>query len=63
MSKTTPNGLTTVGECIAYIESCGWLLKARARGYYFFYNANAAEGMRDKTFSLAELRDTYKTGW
>lgn len=57
------NKITPVGVCIAYIESCGWLLKSRARGYYYFRNENAPVGMRDMTFSLAELRETYKTGW
>lgn len=55
--------LTSVKVCIVYIESCGWKLRSRARGYYFFYNENAPIGMRDKTFSLKELRETYKTGW
>jgi len=55
--------LIPVEVCIAYIESCGWKLRSRTRGYYFFYNENAAVGMRDKTFSLKELRETYKTGW
>jgi hypothetical protein len=52
-----------VNECIRYIESCGWLLKQRARGYYYFRNENANEGQRDMTFSLAELREAYHNGW
>lgn len=57
------NNVTPVKECIAYIESCGWKLQGRARSYYYFRNEDAAEGMRDQTFSLKELRETYKTGW
>ncbi len=52
-----------VDECIRYIESCGWQLKTRSRGYYYFYNPNAAEFHRDMTFSLKELRETYHNGW
>ena len=52
-----------VDECIRYIESCGWKLKTRSRGYYYFYNPNAAEFQRDMTFSLKELRETYHNGW
>jgi len=59
----TPTGLTKVNVCVSYIESCGWLLKRRTKGFYYFWNENAAVGMRDKTFSLEELRETYKTGW
>jgi len=55
--------LIPVEVCIVYIESCGWKLRARARGYYSFYNELAPIGMRDKTFSLKGLRETYRTGW
>lgn len=52
-----------VGVSISYIESCGWMLKQRARGYYYFRNEKAIEGQRDMTFSLAELREAYLKGW
>lgn len=60
---TANSEVVKVGECIQYIESCGWKLKNRARGYYYFYNPNAHEGHRDMTFSLKELRETYHNGW
>ena len=59
----TKNHIEPVENCIRYIESCGWILKARARSYYYFRNENASEGMRDQSFSLRELRDTFKNGW
>lgn len=52
-----------VDECIRYIESCGWLLQTRSRGYYNFYNENAHENFRTMIFSLAELREAYHNGW
>jgi hypothetical protein len=71
IERTLVKGVTTtdvaqvvkVDECIRYIESCGWLLKRRARGEYYFRNEKATEGQRDMTFSLAELRDAYLNGW
>ena len=61
---TTLNAqLVKVDECIKYIEACGWELKHRARGYYFFYNTKASPGQQDMKFSLAELREAYHNGW
>lgn len=63
VTTTETAEVVKVGECIRYIESCGWLLKKRARGYYHFRNEKANESQRDMTFTLAELRESYLKGW
>lgn len=63
VTTTDKSQLVKVGECIKYIEACGWKLQQRARGYYFFYNSNANLAQRDMVFSLAELREAYHNGW
>lgn len=63
ITLTDKAGVVKVDECVKYIESCGWTLKHRSKGYYYFYNPNAADYHRDLTFSLAELREAYLNGW
>ena len=63
MKNNNKPRLVTVVDCIRYIESCGWLLQQRAKGYYYFRNENANESQRDMTFSLAELREVHRNGW
>lgn len=55
--------IVKVEKCIEYIESTGWKLKQRARGYYYFRKENAPVEHRDMVFSLAELRKIYHNGW
>lgn len=59
----TPGGLARVEACIQYIESCGWKLRHRSKGYYCFRNPKAAPHIRDVFFTLKELRETYEYGW
>lgn len=59
----TNNGVVKVDECIKYIESCGWTLQWRSKGYYGFYNPDADAYHRDLSFTLAELREAYLNGW
>jgi len=63
VTTTEKAEVVKVDECIRYIESCGWLLKSRARGSYNFRNENAHINFRDMNFSLAELREAYHNGW
>lgn len=63
LTLTAKSNVVKVFECIKYIESCGWELKRRTKGFYFFHNPNAHEGQRDMFFSLKELRETYHNGW
>ena len=53
----------SVEKCIAYIESCGYALKRRARSYYLFYNPKRPPEHRYMAFSLASLRATFVNGW
>jgi len=55
--------LPNVKECIAYIESCGWLLTNQYRTVYYFYNEKANECHRQMRFTLTELRHAFRYGW
>ena len=62
-SRLTRTGLVPVKECIKYIEGCGWMLKRRNKSFYLFRNEKANDVHKEMIFSLAELRETYETGW
>lgn len=55
--------MVNVEQAIAYIESCGYKLVSRARGYYRFYNPNRHPAFQTMIFRLSELRETYRNGW
>lgn len=59
----TATGLASVDECIRYIESTGWKLINRSRGFYAFRNSNAHVAQQNMVFSLKELREAQKFGW
>ena len=60
---TTKRKLPTVGECIAYIESTDYKLTSRKRGWYLFESPKCPAHCRVLSFSLAELRDTWRNGF
>ena len=62
MNKTKDK-LPKVGDCIAYIESCGWMLDSQYRGIYYFQNVDANMAHKLMRFTLTELRHAFKYGW
>ncbi len=63
LAVLTKEGLVPVNECIRYIESCGWKLTTKSRGFYCFENPHATISFRTFNFTLKQLRETYKNGW
>lgn len=63
LAVLTQRGLVPVEECINYIESCGWKLKTKSRGFYCFENPHASISFKTFNFTLKQLRETYKNGW
>ena len=59
----TKDGLVKATECIKYIQSCGYTLQQRRRGYYHFRNPSRPPEHRDMVFTLSGLRDAYLNGW
>jgi len=50
-----------VKDCIAYIESCGWMFQHQACGCYLFRHATRTP--HELAFSLAELREAKRYGF
>ncbi len=53
-------------DCIAYIESCGWTYDYYNRPWYVFKRncpATTSLSPNSMSFTISELRDTFKYGW
>jgi len=61
--RTSQHTLPRVGECIQYVESCGWKRIGRLGTAYFFENPNAPLCFKQLTFTLTELRHAFKHGF
>jgi hypothetical protein len=57
--------LPKVRECIDYITGCGFKYLGGKYPLYFFEKINGVmpNGSKEVTFTIKELRDTFKYGW
>ena len=53
--------MPTAKECIAYIESCGWMLQYFNRPWYVFRHPTRTPA--ELAFTLTELRDAKRNGF
>jgi len=66
MNRTLPSSkIPHVKDCIAYMESLGWIFQYRNDPWYVFNNPNRTiwAGNHELTPTIKELREMYKNGF